>query len=179
MTLVLVIVLAALAAALFLVRVSRGHAAAIASLEDLSGRTQPVDIEAFRNLLDPSETEFLRRHLPGSVFRQIQRERTFAAIDYVKRIAQNAAVLLRLGQAARTNPDPEVAHTAAAMVERALLVRIIAMRALAKLYLQTVLPGFDYSSIDILDRYRRLTDSTVLLVRLQRPTFAGRVGAML
>lgn len=179
MALVLIIALAALAAALFLIRVSRGHAQAISSLEELSGRTKPVDMEAFRNLLNPVETQFLRQHLPPKAFRVVQRERTLAAAEYVQRIAQNAAVLLRLGQAARVNADPEVAQAATAIVERALMVRMIAMRALVKLYLQSLFPGIEFTTVDVLDRYRRLTDSTVLLVRLQRPTLASRVGAML
>jgi hypothetical protein len=179
MALVLVIALAALAAALFLVRVSRGHAHAISSLEELSGRTEPVDVEAFRNLLNPAETLFLRQNLPPKAFRMVQRERTLAATEYVQRIAKNAAVLLRLGQAARANPDPEIAHAATAIVERALLVRMIAMQALVRLYLQSLIPGFEFSSQEVLDRYRRLTDSTVMLARLQRPAYAGRVGSLL
>lgn len=179
MALVLVLVFAALAAALFLVRVSRGHAEAISSLEQLNGRTKPVDIEAFRNLLNPAETLFLRQNLPPSDFRIVQRERTLAAAEYVRWIAHNAAILLRLGQAARADADPEVAQAATAIVERALMVRMIAMQALVKLYIESLFPGIGFSSLDVLERYRRLTDSTVLLVRLQRPAFAGRVGAML
>src|SRR6478609_7562502 len=112
MAIVLAIVIAALLAALFFIRVSRGHAEAIANLDDLSGRTQPIDLEAFRNLIDPSETAFLRKHLPPPDFRDVHRERTYAAVEYVERIALNAAVLLRLGQAARTHADPEVARAA-------------------------------------------------------------------
>jgi hypothetical protein len=179
MVLVLGIVLAALLAALFLVRVSHGHAEAISQLEDLDGRTQPVDLDAFRNLIDPSETRFLRSHLPANDFRKIQRERSRATAEYVQHIAQNAAVLLRLGQAARTNPDPEVARAAQEMVERALVVRMIAMRAMVKLHVQRFFPGVGFSNDDVFDRYRRLTESVALFTRLQRPAFAGRVSAML
>jgi hypothetical protein len=179
MSLVILITLAALASSIFLVRVSRGHAEAVSSLDELSGRTRPVDIEAFRNLLNPADTLFLRQHLPPKAFRMVQRERTLAAAEYVQRIAQNAAILLRLGQAARSDADPEVAQTATAIVERALLVRIIAMHSLVKLYAQSLLPGVGFSTLEVLERYRRLTDSTIMLARLQRPAFAGRVGAML
>src|SRR4051812_2990003 len=124
MAIVLVIVIAALLAAIFFIRVSRGHAEAISNLDDLSGRTQPVDLEAFRNLIDPTETAFLRSQLGPQEFRAIHRERTQAAAEYVQRIALNAALLLRLGQAARTNADPEVARAAQSMIERALVVRM-------------------------------------------------------
>jgi hypothetical protein len=179
MAIVLAIVIAALLAALFFIRVSRGHAEAIANLDDLSGRTQPVDLQAFRNLIDPAETVFLRKHLPPSDFHAVQRERTQAAVEYVQRIAQNAAVLLRLGQAARTHADPEVARAAQSIIERALVVRMIAMQALIKLKLQILLPGIDLSTVDVFDRYTRLTESVGLFTRLQRPAYSAHVMAML
>jgi hypothetical protein len=179
MAIVLAIVIAALLAALFFIRVSRGHAEAIANLDDLSGRTQPVDLEAFRNLIDPAETIFLRKHLPPPDFNAVQRERTQAAVEYVQRIAQNAAVLLRLGQAARSHADPEVARAAQSIIERALVVRMIAMQALIKLKLQILLPGIDLSTVDVFDRYTRLTESVGLFTRLQRPAYSARVMAML
>jgi hypothetical protein len=177
LVIVLAIVIAALLAALFFIRVSRGHAAAISNLDQLSGRTQPVDLDAFRNLIDPRETTFLRKSLAAGDFRRIQRQRTIATAEYVERIAQNAAVLLRLGQAARTNTDPEIARAAQAMVERALAVRIVAMQALFKLRLQALLPGRDISNIS--NRYQGLTESVALFTRLQRPAFSSHVLDML
>jgi hypothetical protein len=179
MAIVLAIVIAALLAALFLIRVSRGHAEAIANLDDLGGRTQPVDLDAFRNLIDPAETAFLRKNLPPPDFRAVHRERTHAAVEYVQRIAQNAAVLLRLGQATRTHADPEVARAAQSMIERALVVRMIAMQALIKLRLQILFPGIDFSAAAVFDRYGRLTESVALFTRLQRPAYSAHVMAML
>jgi hypothetical protein len=179
MAIVLIIVIAALLAAVFFIRVSRGHAEAIANLDQLSGRTQPVDLKAFHNLIDPAETAFLRRNLSPKDFRAVHRERTQAAADYVQRMAQNAAVLLRLGQAARANADPEVARAAQSMVERALVVRMIAMEALIKLKLQVMMPGLVFSTAAVFDRYGRLTESVALFTRLQRPTYSSRVVAML
>src|SRR3954471_13307375 len=162
MAIVIVIVTVALLAALFFIRVSRGHAAAISNLDELSGRTQPIDLPAFRNLIDPQETAFLRRHLAPQDFRAIHRERTQATAEYVQRIALNAAVLLRLGQAARTNPDPEVVRAAQSMIERALVVRMIPMQALIKLRMQAMLPGIDFSNLNVFERYGRLTESAAL-----------------
>ena len=178
MTIVLIIAIAALLAAVFFLRVSRGHAEAISILDELSGRTQPVDLQAFRNLVDPTETDFLRRNLPGRDFRAVHRERTYAAAEYVQHIAHNAAILLRLGQAARTNPDPEIARAAEAMVERALAVRMLAMQVLIRLRLQAF-TGIDLNSLDIFDRYGRLTESAALFTRLQRPAYSSHVLAML
>lgn len=178
MAIVLVIAIAALLAAVFFLRISRGHAEAISNLDELNGRTQPIDIQAFRNLVDPAETEFLRRNLPARDFRSVHRERTYAAAEYVQRIAHNAAILLRLGQAARTNPDPEIARAAQAMVERALAVRMLSMQVLIKLHIQTVL-GVDLLSLDLFDRYGRLTESVALFTRLQRPAYSSHVLSML
>lgn len=173
------LVLAAMMASLYLVRLSRGHAEAISRLDELEGRTQPVDIEAFRNLVDPLETQYLQTRLPAKIFRKIERERALAAVEYVQRIAHNAAVLVRLAQAARTNPDPEVARAAQAMFRNAVTVRMMSMRALVKLYVQAWLPQLGLSTHDIFEGYRSLRDSAALLVRLQQPAYASRVNSML
>ncbi len=178
MGIVLLIAIAALVAAVFFLRVSRGHAEAISNIDELNGRTQPVDTQAFRNLIDPAETEFLRRKLPPRAFRSVHRERSHAAAEYVQRIAHNSAILLRLGQAARTNPDPEIARAAHAMIERALAVRMLSMQVLIKLRIQAIL-GIDFPSLDLFERYGRLTESVALFTRLQRPAYSSHVLAML
>src|SRR2546430_12950059 len=96
--------------ALLLMYAVRGKTSPIAGLDDLVGRTRPVDIDAFRNLIDPAEEEFLRENLPASEFRVIQRERLRAAVEYVSCAAHNAAILVRLGEAARVSPDPKIAE---------------------------------------------------------------------
>lgn len=179
MTLVIVFVFAALLAALFFRQMSRSRAKFLANLDTLPTLTQSVDIQAFQNLVDPAEAQYLRSQLSFWAFCIVHRERTLAAAEYVDRISRNAAILLQLGQLGRTNADPEVARAAQAIVERALAVRMIAMQVLFKLYLQSLLPGVGLSTNEIFDRYRHLTESTILFTRLQRPAFAGRVGAML
>jgi hypothetical protein len=179
MYLLYVIVVAAFLAALFLRQMSRSRARVLANLDMLPQLTQPVDTQALENLLDPAQTNFLREQLPFWDFCRVQRERTLAAAEYVDRMAKNASVLLQLGQLGRGNEDAEVARAAQEMVERALVVRMIAMQALFKLYLQSVVPVASLSSREVFERYARLTESTLLFTRLQRPAFAGRVSAML
>src|SRR5580704_8419291 len=96
---------------LLLLQTARGQTAAVSSLDDLAGRTRPVDIDAFRNLMDPEEEEFLRLNLPSGEFRAVQRERLQAAVDYVQSTAHNAAILLRLGEAAARSTDTTIANT--------------------------------------------------------------------
>src|SRR2546421_5246853 len=109
MTLAFVLVLVSLTA-LLLMYAARGKTSAIGDLDDLAGRTRPVDIDAFRNLIDPAEEEFLRENLPAGEFRVIQRERLRAAVEYVSCAAHNAAILVRLGESARLNLDPKIAE---------------------------------------------------------------------
>jgi hypothetical protein len=165
--------------ALGLLKLVRSQRVAVSNLDDLAGHTRAIDMAAFQNLVDPAETDFLRRNLSPVQFRIVQRERTLAAAEYVRRIAHNAAVLVQLGQMARLNPDPQLSESARVMVERAAHVRIVATLVLMKLYARSVVPGFPLAAEDMFRDYRNLTDSAVLFTRLQRPAFAGRVGAML
>ena len=81
MTGTLILVAAGLLLAAVLLRVARGQEIAIHSLEDLEGRTQPVDMASLRNLIDPAEEEFLRLHLSPAEFRAVERQRLRAAAD--------------------------------------------------------------------------------------------------
>src|SRR5215467_2346300 len=87
----------------------RGRSAAVTDLSDIERLTKPVDLEAFRNLVDPEEEEYLRSNLSAADFRSVQRERLLAAVDYMTGVSRNAAVLLRLGELARRSSDAEVA----------------------------------------------------------------------
>ena len=55
-----ILISGALAILLALLYVEARRHGAVNRLEDLSGRTRPVDLEAFRNLVDPEEENFLR-----------------------------------------------------------------------------------------------------------------------
>jgi hypothetical protein len=168
-----------LVVALFLLQLVRGQDAPLANLEDLQGLTRPVDMEALANLVDPTDRQFLSQSLSSANFRIVQRQRTLALMDYVRNIAHNAGLLVRLGQAARANPNPQLALAAQAMLERALHVRMIAMLVLVKLYARSVVPALPFAGEDIFRDYRNLTETVLLYTRLQRPAFAGRMGAML
>lgn len=175
----LFLVVAALAAVVFLLRVARGQSAALENLEELPQRTQPVDLDAFRNLIDQAEEEYLRTQLPPREFRRLQRDRMRAALEYVERAAQNAAILVRLGEAARRSPEAEVAQAAQELVDNALRLRLYALLAEAKLRMRILLPGARLSSAPLLDRYQNLTDAVARLSRAQKPSFAGRISAAL
>ena len=157
----------------------RGQSVAVCSLLDLEGCAQPVDLEAFRNLTEPQEERYLREHLAPADFRAIQRERSYATLGYVRRVAQNASILLRLGEAARRNTDPEVAHAAGELVESALRLRMYSLLAMVLLQARILLPGVTWSPTRVAADYQGLRDHVAHLSRLQVPAQAGRISAAL
>ena len=179
MILTLILVFAALATILVLVRAARGQSVAITRLEDLQGRTTAIDMAAFRNLVDPQEEKFLRDNLPPQEFSSIQRQRTRAAIFYVRCAAQNAAILLRLGEAARHHSNPQLVQTAQQMAEDAIRLRLYAFMVLLQLYVGLLVPGLHVSPSLVLDRYQRLTDALAYFTRLQHPGLATRISSTL
>ena len=66
---VILVIFAALALVVF--SASRCRAACrFLKRSGVAARIQPVDVEAFRNLVNPAEDEHLRRRLPPAEFRQ-------------------------------------------------------------------------------------------------------------
>ena len=182
MTLVILIVIAVatLASAAGLV-VSR--ALRPASKADLQAQLEPIDIAAFRNLIDPAEDEYLRRRLSAAQFRVTQRSRLRARAAYVRVAERNAAVLIRMGQTAlatagagATN-DAGVREAALRLVNDALLLRRNAGFALLRIYADMVWPSHSNAMAGIVDRYERLGDTAMLLGRLRNPGVAVRVTA--
>jgi hypothetical protein len=117
------LVFVALAVLLLLLYLEGGHNASIQRLDDLAGCTRPVDLNAFRNLMDPKEEDFLRSNLLPRDFRAIQRERAISAIDYILNAMHNAAVLLRLGEAATRSSNQSIALAGRRLAENAIRLR--------------------------------------------------------
>jgi hypothetical protein len=178
MILTFILVFVALMALLLMYAV-RGNTSAIGELDDLVGRTRPVDIDAFRNLIDPAEEDFLRENLPGGEFRAIQRERLRAALEYVGCAAHNAAILVRLGEAARLSLDPKIAEAGQQLLDTALRLRLYALLATMRLYLGIALPGAHLSAGRLVDNYQHLSSLAGHLVFMQHPARASRLPAIL
>ncbi|MGH9557165.1 MAG: hypothetical protein ACRD2Y_15210 [Terriglobales bacterium] len=179
MMLSLTLALLGLAAVGLLLRSVRGQSAAIRSLEELEGQTRPVDLAAFRNLMDPDEQAYLRAHVSDADFRRLQRQRLRAARVYVRRAAHNAAVLVRLGEAARASADPEVARAAQELVNSALQLRLNALFAECQLLIRITLPVGRPRAAGLLESYEVLIERVTRLCRLQRPAYTARVAAAL
>lgn|SRR5215467_5308609 len=178
MTTVILIVLSISALMLFF-KLARGRSASVHSLEDLSGQTHPVDIEAFRNLIDPAEEEFLRSNLSPQKFRAVRRERLRATLDYVQCASHNAAVLLRLGEGARESADPRVAQAAQHLIDSAIRLRLNALLAMPKLYLGIAIPGARLTPNGLIDGYQQLSSFAGQLALTQNPARAPRLSTVL
>jgi hypothetical protein len=163
MTISIILVLIACLSLLFLVRLTTGRSLTPRWQETSEQQLRIVDVEAFRNLIDPAEEEFLRASLPRDDFRQIQRERLRAAVEYISTAAGNAALLLRIGEAARRSADPSTVAAAEKLIDHAIQLRLYAFRALPRLYLAMVLPGTSLPPARVAESYEQMTRQVILL----------------
>jgi hypothetical protein len=177
MTSATILVFFALALARLVWSAVRGRAAGIDSIDSLPGRTRPLDCDAFRNLADPADEDFLRSTLNGSDYRRIQRKRTGAMLDYLARAAQNASILLRIGEVARTSPDPAVAAAGRRLATAALEVRIRALTAMGVVFLRGVFLRSGAVAVAV-ETYDRMKHDFGVLAVLQRPQSASSVADM-
>lgn len=172
MTLAILILLAAAISLVVIVRlaVSRNLAPSTNA-----SAIQPLDIAAFRNLIDPREDEYLRCRLPARDFRRVQRKRLRAAAAYVRTAAQNASFLVRTGQMALASGHVPTTEAARQLVDEALLLRRNAAFALLRIYSASIWPTAGFAVTPILDGYNRMAGSAMLLGRLQNPSAAVRI----
>ncbi len=179
MTLALVLVIAAALALVLILGVTVSRSLQLAPSSALAHRIEPLDIEAFRNLVSPDENEYLRRRLPAGVFRRVQRERLRAAAVYISVAGRNAAVLVTVGQAALTSGDATTVDAARQLVDNALLLRRNATLALLRIYIALVWPHAGLAGAPVLYGYERLNGSAMRLGRLQNPAVPVRISANL
>lgn len=177
MTLAIILVIAAALALVFIFSVTISRSLQVSSGNGLAGKIQPIDVEAFRNLVDPAEDEYLRRRLSASEFRLVRRQRLRAMAAYVQVAGRNAAVLVRMGQAALTAGDAQTAEAARRLVDNALLLRRNAAFALLKIYVALAWPTSGLAAAPILHGYVQLNGSAMLLGRLQNPAVPVRISA--
>ena len=88
-----ILVAVSLASIFFLLLSVRRNRSQIYQLENMASHTQPIDLEAFRNLVNPGDEIYLRQHLSPRDLRAVRRKRARAAAEYVRCASRNAAVL--------------------------------------------------------------------------------------
>lgn len=176
MTLAILLVVFAVITLLVILRVSvsRSLQHRNASLPGI----EPIDVEAFRNLVNPTEDEYLHRRLPAAEFRRVQRERLRAAAAYIRVAGRNATVLVAVGQAAMAVSDQRTAEAARQLVDSALLLRRNTTFALMRISLALAWPSVGLSATPVLSGYERLNSSAMLLGRLQNPAIPVRISSV-
>jgi len=157
---VIVIVLAVCAIVLFYVAVRSRRKQAGLNL-------RPVDLKAFRALMDRDDELFLQSSLPRSRFFRLKRHRIRVTLRYVARIASNASAVLRMSEASRVSPAPEVAAAAAEVMELAAQIRLQCIIAAGKLCLEYAIPSLQFTPAMLVPKYQSLRDNWSRLGDLQ------------
>ena len=178
MTVAIVLVVAAVLALVFIFAVTISRSRQLSKFSP-PAELQPIDIAAFRNLVDPAEDEYLRQHLPSAEFRTVQRKRLWAMAAYVHAASRNATVLVRIAQAALSATDPKTVQAARQLIDSALLLRRNATFALLRIYVDLAWPSSGLAAEPILHGYEHLSVSAMLLGRLQNPAAPVRISAAL
>ena len=177
MTLALVLVIAAAFALVIILGITVSTRLQISPRLAVVQKIEPIDIEAFRNLVNPTENEYLRRRLSAAEFRTVQRERLRAAAAYIRVAGRNAAVLVAIGQAALSANDGATVEAARQLVDNALLLRRNASVALLRIYVALAWPHSALAAAPVLHGYEQLSGRAMLLGRLQNPAVPVRIAA--
>jgi hypothetical protein len=117
----------------------------IKSLDDWEAKNHAVDPEIFRVLLDPAEERYLRQSLPSHEFRLFQRKRMALALRWLHLVGENAAMLMKLGQLAKTGANPGLSKEAEDLIHGALRLRVNVLLAEPCLWLKWIFPGWALS----------------------------------
>jgi hypothetical protein len=125
-----------------------------------------LDIEAFRNLVDSAEEAFLRDNLSPKKFREIKRQRAWAALIYAWEAGRAATALAMVGQAAQRSPNPKIAASGVQVAENAFRLRLQAIRASLHLLTGILLPDLQSRSLPpLVDQYERTAETLFRLGR--------------
>lgn len=125
------------------------------------------DIEAFRNLVDSDEEAFLRDNLSRRKFREIKRQRAWAALIYAWEAGGVATALARVGQAAQRSSDPQIAASGVQLSENAFRLRLLTIRACLRLLTEILLPDLQNRSLPpLVDQYARAAETLLRLGRI-------------
>lgn len=177
MTLAIILVIAAALSLLLVLRIALSRGLRVSGNRNLGMQVYPIDMEAFRNLVDPAEDDYLRRRLSAGDFRRVQRARLRALAAYVRAAGSNAAVLVRMGQDSLAAGDPRTAEAARQLINEALLLRRNAALALLKIYAGMAWPSSHLATAPVFNGYEQLNGAAMLLGRLQNPTTPVRLSA--
>jgi hypothetical protein len=179
MTVAIVLLIVAVVALLIILGISVSGSLQASGGSNLAPKIEPLDVEAFRNLVSPTENEYLRHRLPPAEFRKVQRERLRAAATYVRVASRNAAMLVTIGQAALHAENTATVEAARQLVDNALRLRRNAAVTLLRIHVALVWPQSADAGAPVLQGYEQLNGRAMLLGRLQNPSVPVRIAANL
>jgi len=126
------------------------------NLEPALATIRALDIEAFRNLVDPDEEAFLRASLTAAEFRRVKRERTRAALAYISQLSDVALQFARFGSAAQQNSDSGLANLGRQIATSGVYLRLRTLDARARLTLALAFPALPARPLpSLLQQYDR------------------------
>jgi hypothetical protein len=139
---------------------------------------RPVDLQAFRTLMDRDDEIFMREKLPRGKFFRLKRQRIRVTFRYVARIASNASAVLHMGEAASMSATPEVANAAAQVMELATQIRLQCLLAMGKLSLEYIFPSLQLTPGMLVPKYQSLRDNVSRLGHLQAQSYVPVANAI-
>jgi hypothetical protein len=129
-------------------------------LEKAVQEFRSLDIEAFKNLVDPGEESFLRSNLPPKKFREIKRQRAWTALIYTREAGRAATALARVGQAVQRNADPKIAASGVELAENAFRLRLQTIGAGLHLLTNIVLPDLQSRALPpLVEQYEHAAEA--------------------
>ncbi len=177
MILAIILVVAAIVSLALIVGSAVSRTLQLSVRSNLAGQIEPIDVEAFRNLINVADDQFLRESLSPRQFRAVRRARLRATAAYVLQAGRNAALLIRIGQVGLASSDLRTQQAAQELINDALLLRRNAALALLRIYATLAWPNSALPAAGIAERYEHLSGSAMLLGRLQNPAGSVRLAA--
>lgn len=174
-----VLVAVSLASIFFLLLSVRRNRSQIYQLENMASHTQPIDLEAFRNLVNPGDEIYLRQHLSPRDLRAVRRKRARAAAEYVRCASRNAAVLAAVGETARRSADPAIVLVGEQLIDSAVRLRWLSFLVLIRFYAIVAVPAVSFTPTQVGERYEELVGRATRLGSLQNYQPLGRISAAL
>ena len=134
----------------------------------------PVDVEAFRNLVDPEESRFCQKMLPNEVFAALQRRRMIAAMEYLRAMRSNAEILQSIGMRALESGAGEQADSVRQMLYTATQVRIRSTVLIWSYSLSLTL-RIPLNTLSPVDVYRDLRNQTLIVLQVLSPAESAQI----
>jgi len=139
---------------------------------------RPLDLSAFRTLLDRGDEAFLQEKLKRAEFFRLKRLRIRVTWRYVRRIADNAAVVLHQAALSRQHPNPDVAESAAQVTDLASQIRVQCLVVFAKLAVEYALPSMQLTPAMLAPQYESLRQNVSRLGSLHPQHLAPLASAI-